>query len=63
MASRRTLLPSRLCRNWMTLAKYPNVAAKASEAPGYSSEPYRYRNIYPCIPQIYDAFGPRRIFW
>jgi predicted TIM-barrel fold metal-dependent hydrolase len=47
----------------IALAKYPNVAVKASGAPGYSSEPYLYRNIHPYIRQIYDAFGPERIFW
>jgi predicted TIM-barrel fold metal-dependent hydrolase len=47
----------------LALAKYPNVAVKASGAPSYSSEPYPYRNIHPYIRQIYDAFGPERTFW
>jgi predicted TIM-barrel fold metal-dependent hydrolase len=45
------------------LARYPNVAVKATGAPGYSSEPYPYRNIQPYLRQMYDAFGPRRMFW
>ena len=45
------------------LAQYPNVAVKASGAPSYSSEPYPYRNIHDHIHQIYDAFGPDRMFW
>jgi predicted TIM-barrel fold metal-dependent hydrolase len=45
----------------IALAKYPNVAVKASGAPG-SSESYPYRDIHH-IRQIYDAFGPERIFW
>jgi predicted TIM-barrel fold metal-dependent hydrolase len=47
----------------LALAKYPNVAVKATGAPSYSSEPYPYRNIQPYLRQIYDAFGPRRMFW
>lgn len=45
------------------LAKFPNVALKATGAPGESSEPYPYRNIHKYIRQLYDAFGPRRFFW
>ena len=47
----------------LALAQYPNVAVKASGAPSYSSEPYPYRNIHPYLRQIYDAFGPERMFW
>jgi hypothetical protein len=47
----------------LALAKYPNVAVKASGAPAYSSEPYPYRNIHKYLKQIFDAFGPRRMFW
>ena len=45
------------------LAKYPNVAVKASGAPSYSSLPYPYANIHDHVHQIYDAFGPDRMFW
>jgi predicted TIM-barrel fold metal-dependent hydrolase len=47
----------------LALAKYPNVGVKASGAPSYSSQPYPYRNIHTYIEQIYDAFGPERMFW
>lgn len=47
----------------LALAKYPNVAIKATGAPSYSSEPYPYRNIHTYLRQIYDAFGPERMFW
>jgi predicted TIM-barrel fold metal-dependent hydrolase len=39
------------------------VALKATGAPSYSSEPYPYRNIHPYLRQMYDAFGPERMFW
>ncbi|MBI4083926.1 MAG: amidohydrolase [Candidatus Lambdaproteobacteria bacterium] len=45
------------------LAKHPNVAVKASGLPGYTSEPYPFRNLHPVIRRVYDAFGPRRVFW
>jgi predicted TIM-barrel fold metal-dependent hydrolase len=45
------------------LARYPNVAVKASGAPSYSSEPYPYRNIHGYLRQIFDAYGPQRMFW
>jgi predicted TIM-barrel fold metal-dependent hydrolase len=47
----------------LALARYPNVAIKATGAPSYSSEPYPYRNIHPYLEQILDAFGPRRMLW
>ncbi len=45
------------------LAKYPNVAVKASGAPSYSSDVYPYRNIHQYIRRIFDSFGPKRTFW
>ena len=47
----------------LALAKFPNVAIKATGAPSYSSEPYPYRNIHDHLRRIYDAFGPARFFW
>jgi predicted TIM-barrel fold metal-dependent hydrolase len=45
------------------LAKFPNVALKATGAAGESSEPYPFRNIHKYLRQLYDAFGPQRYFW
>ena len=47
----------------LALAKHPNIAVKATAAPSYSSEPYPFSNIHKYLRQIYDAFGPERIFW
>jgi predicted TIM-barrel fold metal-dependent hydrolase len=47
----------------LKLAKYPNVAVKATGAPGYSSEPYPFPKMHAYLKQIYDAFGPSRMFW
>lgn len=47
----------------VALAKHPNVAVKATGAPGYSSQPYPFPSMHPYLHQIYDAFGPHRMFW
>jgi predicted TIM-barrel fold metal-dependent hydrolase len=47
----------------LTLAKFPNVAVKATGAPGYSSEAYPFPAMHTYLQQIYDAFGPSRMFW
>lgn len=49
--------------NLLALAKYPNVAAKASALPRYSSEAYPYRRLHPFMRRVFDAFGPQRMFW
>ena len=47
----------------LTLAKKPNVAVKASCLPHYTNDSYPYRRLHPYIRCIYDAFGPKRMFW
>jgi L-fuconolactonase len=47
----------------LALAKRPNVAAKASALPRYSSEPYPYPKLHPYLRRVFDAFGPKRMFW
>jgi predicted TIM-barrel fold metal-dependent hydrolase len=47
----------------LALAKLPNVAVKATGAPGYSAEPYPFPTMQGYLRQIHDAFGPNRMFW
>ncbi len=47
----------------LALAKHPNVAVKATGAPGYSGESYPFPIMQTYLRQIYDAFGPKRMFW
>ena len=47
----------------LALAKFPNVAVKATGAPGYSSEAFPFPAMHLYLRQIYDAFGPNRMFW
>lgn len=47
----------------LALSKHPNVAVKATGAPGYSGESYPFPAMQTYLRQIYDAFGPERMFW
>jgi predicted TIM-barrel fold metal-dependent hydrolase len=47
----------------LALAKHPNVAVKATGAPGYSAEAYPFPKMRGYVRQIFDAFGPHRMFW
>lgn len=47
----------------LALAKHPNVAVKATGAPGYSAERHPYPIMTGYVRQIFDAFGPQRTFW
>ena len=47
----------------LALAKFPNVAIKATAAPAYSTGSYPYRNMHDVLHRIFDAFGPKRMFW
>jgi predicted TIM-barrel fold metal-dependent hydrolase len=47
----------------LRLARLPNVAVKASALPAYSSQDYPYYNLHPYLRRVFDAFGPRRMFW
>jgi predicted TIM-barrel fold metal-dependent hydrolase len=47
----------------LPLARLPNVAIKATGAPGYSNDAYPFRDIQDGLQRIFDAFGPDRFFW
>jgi len=47
----------------LKLARYPNIAVKATGAPGYSAEPYPFPKMAGYLRQIFDAYGPNRVFW
>jgi predicted TIM-barrel fold metal-dependent hydrolase len=47
----------------LALAKLPNVAVKATGVPHYSSEAYPFPALHRYLRQVYDAFGPTRLFW
>jgi predicted TIM-barrel fold metal-dependent hydrolase len=47
----------------VAMAKLPNVSVKASGMPSTSTEPYPYWDVETYIRQVFDAYGPRRVFW
>jgi L-fuconolactonase len=47
----------------LPLAKRPNVAVKASTLPSHTSDVYPYRRTHPYLRRVYDAYGPKRVFW
>lgn len=49
--------------NVLALAKRPNVAVKVSCLPHYATDAYPFRSLHPYIRRVYDAFGPKRMFW
>ncbi len=47
----------------LAIAKRPNVAAKVSALPCYSTDTYPYRSLHDYVRRAFDAFGPKRLFW
>jgi predicted TIM-barrel fold metal-dependent hydrolase len=47
----------------LALAKYPNVAVKATGQAGYAEDKYPFRSLHPHLHRCFDAFGPERMFW
>ena len=42
----------------LALAKYPNVAVKATGQAGYAEDEYPFRSLHPHLHRCFDAFGP-----
>jgi hypothetical protein len=47
----------------LALARRPNVAVKGTGQAGYALDPYPFRSIHDALHRVFDAFGPRRMFW
>jgi predicted TIM-barrel fold metal-dependent hydrolase len=47
----------------LELAKHPNIAVKVTGGPQYVTDPYPFKSLQKRYHAIYDAFGPRRMFW
>ncbi len=47
----------------LAVAKYPNVAVKATGQPGYAEDAYPFRSFHQHQHRCFDAFGPNRMFW
>ena len=47
----------------LALARLPNVNVKISALPDFTNDIYPYRSLQPHLRRVYDAFGPKRMFW
>jgi predicted TIM-barrel fold metal-dependent hydrolase len=54
---------SGVVKQLLPLASRPNVAVKASALQNHSAEAYPHRDLYQPLRDVFDAFGPDRMFW
>jgi len=47
----------------LALARFANIAVKASGTPSMATDGYPFKSIDPLLRRTFDAFGPRRMFW
>jgi predicted TIM-barrel fold metal-dependent hydrolase len=47
----------------VALACHANVAVKLTGGPYYATDGYPFRSLHKHYRAMYDAFGPRRLFW
>ena len=47
----------------LALARHPNIAVKATGQAGYAADEYPFPSIHDALHRVFDAFGPRRMFW
>jgi predicted TIM-barrel fold metal-dependent hydrolase len=47
----------------LALAKWPNVAIKASSLPCYTNDPYPFAKLTPYLKRTFEAFGADRMMW
>jgi L-fuconolactonase len=47
----------------LALAKHPNIATKVSCFPFYAPDKYPFPFLHAQLRKVYDAFGPKRMFW
>ena len=50
-------------RPLLGLARYENVAVKASALPCWAREEFPFPSVHGCVGAVVEAFGPRRVFW
>jgi predicted TIM-barrel fold metal-dependent hydrolase len=47
----------------LALARFPNIAIKASSLPCYTDSAYPFANLEPYLRRTFEAFGADRIMW
>lgn len=53
----------RLIDELVRVAKYPNVAVKASALPFHATDVYPYRSVHAAFFRVLEAYGAERVFW
>ena len=53
----------RLQPELLALAKYSNIAVKATGQAGYAEDEYPFCSLHPHLRRCFHAFGPERMFW
>jgi L-fuconolactonase len=47
----------------LALARQPNIAVNASALPCHTKDSYPFRRLHTHLRRVFDAFGPKRMFW
>lgn len=47
----------------LALARFPHVAVKASALPCHSRQGFPFADVHEPLRQVFEKFGPRRLFW
>jgi len=47
----------------IALARFPNIAAKASGVPSMAVDEFPFKSIHAPLKKAFEAFGPDRMFW
>jgi predicted TIM-barrel fold metal-dependent hydrolase len=50
-------------KQFSALAHYNNFAIKTSAVPSWSQDPYPFHDTQVHLKQLFDSFGPQRMFW
>jgi predicted TIM-barrel fold metal-dependent hydrolase len=47
----------------LSLATHPNIAVKATGVPSMATDAYPFASTHSVLQRVFEAFGPRRVFW
>lgn len=47
----------------LALARYPNVAVKATAVPSMAAQPFPFADTHAHLKKFFDAYGASRMFW
>jgi len=47
----------------LRLAAHANIAVKATGIPSMATDAYPFASTHSVLRRVFEAFGPRRVFW